>query len=740
MNEHSANRETRKTTVQRPSAKQPVARKASAARKSQATRKPASRKAKAGANGSPSGRTSARGPASRAGSRSGSGPARAKGASSARGSNSRSSSPQTARNRSSGQPASVTLADRITSSKPAMVLIAVAMAFFVVAVFDTVSNWGKAYGNVSVNGIDVGGMTSGEIQRTLKEEFGPRVSHAQVTIYASDEAMEAGDQPASEEDIAIAEQISAEEAAANVKSWQADSLSLKASVPYEEAVESALAVGRDNGGALTRLGLLVGKRDVAMRVDFGKEELESLAAGIDRTIGDPRQDTTVEIEDGTAYVVEGHDGVMVDRPWLKDMLSDAMLYESSPDSFVAQASVAHSRISSEQAQEAADAINRAIKPGAHFNYQGHEWLAEADLLGEWTDVDIVQEGDEAARLAAHINTTSAVPAVVSGADAVITSDDMVVSFENIDGETVVHTSGSGNIPEVTTAVNDLNQALYGEGGAAWNGSGENPVSIDINESDRPEALAFDDALELGVITVIGEYTTEFSTQEGTENRNHNIKLAADILNGGIVSANGGTWDFNERSGNTNEEAGFWEAGSIVDGEYVDSIGGGICQVATTVFNAAYEAGLDIVERHNHSLYIASYPTGRDAAVDYPNTTLIWRNDFPSDVLLRMSYADDTVTAKLYSVYTGYSVSTETGEWQEGEEYGTRYEVDDSIDPTDYYRKTTGADGSSITIVRTVKDADGKTVSVDEFESNYAAKDEIYVIGTKVDTSELKAKR
>ena len=103
----------------------------------------------------------------------------------------------------------------------------------------------------------------------------------------------------------------------------------------------------------------------------------------------------------------------------------------------------------------------------------------------------------------------------------------------------------------------------------------------------------------------------------------------------------------------------------MNGVYEDSIGGGICQVATTVFNAVYEAGLPIKERHNHSLYIASYPTGRDAAVDYPGTTLIWENNQNSDVVMKTSYTDDSITVQLYSVHTGYSVETDTGEWEEG---------------------------------------------------------------------------
>ena len=78
-----------------------------------------------------------------------------------------------------------------------------------------------------------------------------------------------------------------------------------------------------------------------------------------------------------------------------------------------------------------------------------------------------------------------------------------------------------------------------------------------------------------------------------------------MLNNSIARADGGEWSFNDTVGEANEEAGFQAAHAIINGEYDDAIGGGIWQVATTVFNAVYEAGYPVTERRNHSLYILS---------------------------------------------------------------------------------------------------------------------------------------
>ena len=611
--------------------------------------------------------------------------------------------------------------ERIVSNKVVLGIFAVVLVFVVAVSLDAAVNWGKAFGNVSVNGVSVGGMTKDEINNTLKSEFGSRVSHAQISIFANEQAKSRGVVPASEGDTATAEQISAEEAAASVDAWVTDAQSLKANVLYDKAANEALEVGRSEGGLPARLGLLFGGKDVDLNVSL--------------EIGDPRVDTSVYVSGGEASVVQGHDGTMVDRAWLESSISRAMVKGDAPDSFVVVATPAPSRITMQQAQEMADAVNRAIAPGAVFKYQGRTWKATSLEVGNWTEVAVA--GEEGSwRLEPHINSSVAIPAVVKGADAAITSDSITVEFEKSGSDIMVRTAGTGNIPEVAPAVTQLDELLYGANGSAWKQAAGDPAEVTIGESDRPETLSFNDALDLGVITVIGEYTTEFSNLEGTENRNHNIKLAADILTDAVIEANGGDWNFNERSGDTNEEAGFWSAGSIVNGEFIDSIGGGICQVATTIFNAVYEAGLDVTERHNHTLYIASYPTGRDAAVSYPDLDFIWENNLKSDILMKLSYTDTSITAQLYSVYTGMSATTETGEWQDGKKYSVTFERDDSLASGYYYLKTVGEDGSKIVIERTVHDKNGKDLKTEAFASEYAPKDQVYVIGPDVDTSNL----
>ena len=257
--------------------------------------------------------------------------------------------------------------------------------------------------------------------------------------------------------------------------------------------------------------------------------------------------------------------------------------------------------------------------------------------------------------------------------------------------------------------------------------------VEVTTQATPTSLTFDEALSRGLVEEISSYTTEYSDAESMANRRHNIHLAADLLSDSIVPANGGVWSFYETSGECNEEAGFLGAGVIIEGEHDDAVGGGICQVATTVFNAVYDSGFPVLRRYNHTLRLTNYPDGRDAAVNWPDLDLRWQNDCASDVLLRCSYTETTLTVTLYGVDPGYVVSTQTGDWQEGEAHKTKVECDESMAEGASYVEVAGVDGSSISVFRTVRDQAGNVLHEDEFASLYQPEAEVVVAGpgTKV---------
>lgn len=121
---------------------------------------------------------------------------------------------------------------------------------------------------------------------------------------------------------------------------------------------------------------------------------------------------------------------------------------------------------------------------------------------------------------------------------------------------------------------------------------------------------------------LAKYTTIYDA--GNTNRAHNIALAAKTINGTILLP-GETFSYNGILGNTNKEKGYKVGTAYVGGKVVESYGGGICQVSSTLYNAALYANLEIVERHNHSYAVNYVPAGRDATVAYGGKNFRFKN-------------------------------------------------------------------------------------------------------------------
>ena len=164
-----------------------------------------------------------------------------------------------------------------------------------------------------------------------------------------------------------------------------------------------------------------------------------------------------------------------------------------------------------------------------------------------------------------------------------------------------------------------------------------------------------EASAMGISTRISRYETIYG---GDPNRIHNVQLVARLLDGKLV-APGATFSFNHATGARTADKGFLEAPVIINGELKTGLGGGVCQVSTTVFNAAYDAGLKITARTNHALYISHYPQGRDATVNYPDVDLRFVNDTPHWLLLRTFVGSSSLVVDLYGAPVHRRVVTET---------------------------------------------------------------------------------
>ncbi|RYG49362.1 hypothetical protein EON79_01550 [bacterium] len=143
--------------------------------------------------------------------------------------------------------------------------------------------------------------------------------------------------------------------------------------------------------------------------------------------------------------------------------------------------------------------------------------------------------------------------------------------------------------------------------------------------------------------VLSSFTTKFSA--GNRPRSANIKLAASFFNGQVLMP-GDRISYNETVGQRTIRRGFKVAGVYIDGRHDTGVGGGICQVSTTLYNAALFADLKIVQRRNHSLPVPYVPLGRDATVDWGNIDLVFENSSETPIAVESVYTPGKLTFRV----------------------------------------------------------------------------------------------
>jgi len=226
--------------------------------------------------------------------------------------------------------------------------------------------------------------------------------------------------------------------------------------------------------------------------------------------------------------------------------------------------------------------------------------------------------------------------------------------------------------------------------------------------------------------VVASYETLYG---GEPNRIHNVQLVAHLVDDHVI-APGQTFSFNAATGARTADKGFRVAPVIINGELQTGLGGGVCQVSTTVFNAAYDAGLPIVQRTNHALYISHYPQGRDATVNYPDVDLKFVNDTGHWLLLRTWVGSSSLTVALYGTPLHRRVVTETRPLVVTGPAPTKKVPDPTLFKGKKVVEATGEPSRSTSVRRKVFSASGKLLSDAVFYSSYRGEPKVVRVGTK----------
>jgi vancomycin resistance protein YoaR len=532
----------------------------------------------------------------------------------------------------------------------------------------------------TIGGVDVGGLTAAQAARRL---------HARsAAVEAVPVSFRAGDQTFS---------IAASQLGVRPR-WDA-------------AVREAIA--RGDGIAplrgLRRLQIRFAGTDVAPPVSVYSSalayQLDLLAARIKQ----PSVDASLRRKGLTISVVPERMGHALDRAAASALIVSSLAALDRGATVVLPERVEKPRVDASMLTGALRQARTAVSAPARLVYGETAWrlprwrIATLLTLPKGGDTTIALGGKAAERYLAQLSTRVGRPP--ADARFVVTS-----------GGVRIAPSRPGLSLDTSATAKALTAALVRPNGR------EATLVVRTAQPERTTAAA----KAMGITGVVASYTTSYG---GTPGRLHNVQLVAQLIDGALVKP-GAVFSFNGTTGERTADKGFEEAPVIINGELQNGLGGGVCQVSTTVFNAAFDAGLPIVERTNHALYISHYPQGRDATVDYPSLDLKFRNDTGKWLLIRTFVGSGSLTVNLYGTAVDRRVEVTTGPLVTTGAAPVKKIDDPTLAKGKTAVETYGAPPRSTSVRRIVYTPSGEVLYDTTFGSRYVGEPTIMRVGTK----------
>ena len=286
----------------------------------------------------------------------------------------------------------------------------------------------------------------------------------------------------------------------------------------------------------------------------------------------------------------------------------------------------------------ADEIKKIIKPaeiGLRYDIEGA--LAAAYNIGRKGNyfVRLKEKGEERHLYAEWVFDEAKAKSVLKGIAEAVFKEPVSASVSiGSKGEIILHPSSAGRVLDIERSVDSLRDSL----GDLLNDSQKLIIE------DIPPAVSTADAEAWGINGIIASYTTIFS--ESVTNRAANVHLAAEALDNAVVWADE-EFSFNETVGPRTTAVGYRKAKIIKGDEFIDGIGGGVCQVSSTLYNAVLVAGLEVTERFPHSLPVDYVPAGKDATVSYGFIDFKFINRSDSPIIIHTECNNGKLAVSLY---------------------------------------------------------------------------------------------
>ena len=565
---------------------------------------------------------------------------------------------------------------------------------------DVAASWGRVHPGVRVANVRVGGMRPAAAVATLEAALPARVEKPVVITHED-------------------------------TSWDIAAADIGLTFDYDAMVDHAMTVGRVGGigVAVTRLGAWVGASNLPARPKADPTRLTAVWDKIAKRTDEAPVDASVKISGTEFRVVPGEIGRGLDRERAESQLLVAML--SSERTMPAPVNSVPMSITADEAQAAAAVARRMISGPVSVTYKEKSWEFDAAEVATWVVFRASDDGQQDAAedtataglasrdatLVALISPKRTGKAILPAVGAKFGQPAKSATFSTSAGRVHINPSQPGIGPDLEKLAADLTAELPDEA---------SDRTVELSTARAEPELTTEEARAMKIEERISRFTTTYDSSNRT--RVNNIHILGDALDGELI-APGATFSFNGAVGERTAAKGYQEAAAIVNGKLVPQLGGGICQVGTTLFNTVFESGLPVVQRQNHSFYISHYPKGRDATVSWGGPDLKFKNDTKNWMLISVSYTASSITMSLYGTDPGYDVEAETGEWRNEKPFPIEKIKDPTMPVGSKIVEDTGVTGRAITVTRTVQ-KNGQIIRTDTFNSVYKPKVQVVRVGTK----------
>jgi vancomycin resistance protein YoaR len=533
---------------------------------------------------------------------------------------------------------------------------------------------------VRIAGIDVGGLTAGQA-RALLERRSAALAGVPVTFVAGEDR------------------------------WRITPRRLGVEADWAAAVQAAQQQGRGLGPfrGLRRAKVRVFGADIVPPVKVYEPALQYQLTELEGEIDRPVREAAVVFSDLKPILVEGQAGRELDRDRAARTVVSALASLSrTPTALPVEATPP--TVTADELEPAVEQARLAVSGPLRLEHGKTWWRLKPSRIAELlalprdgsTKVEIGGPGADAwfARFGKNVSRPPA--------DA---------SFRLVGSEVALVPHRDGVVLDV-----DATRASMLRGVLAP----QNRVANVVVAAKQPKVTS-SEARAMGITTVLSSYSTAYS---GTADRITNLNLAVQLIDGTLVPP-GGTFSLNQEVGPRTLERGFRPAPVIIGGEYEEDVGGGVSQVATTVFNAAWEAGVKIVERAPHSLYISRYQLGRDATVNYPDLDMKFLNDTERWIAVFAGSGSTGIYVTLAGAPTGRRVVSEiaTPLTVTGEVPIKRVPDPTLLRGTQVIEEE-GSTPTTVTVTRKVLRSDGSVLYDETWRTNYRGEKRVIRVGTK----------